>query len=466
MAEPSAAKSLPSLAWPLVISFTMRSLLTSIDIPYGAMLGDSAVAAIGLFFPLEFLFIACWVGASTALTSHLSHAMGERHEGRVAQLVQVTGRLAAALMAVFLALAALVWLLSDRLGLEPAVAADFGVYAPLAMAGIATFGFWSVVPDSIVKAHHDTVSTMIAGLISGVTNLGLNTLFVLGFGWGIVGIALATGLARTASLTYALYRARRLERARKAAWTTEAPPRARRAPRATFTSEGLFSRPYAALLALGIPSALTFSLKAAEGFVVNAVLTRLEQATAAIAAYAIYHRASLLMLMPVFATGVAVLPFMARAVGEGRYDEVRHGLRQAFLLSAGYLLLITAPLCVFAAEPIAALLGNREETRELATLAIRYGVPLAALASAPFALCRPAFEALQRGTPGLVMGALRYLVLSVPLALLGLWLAARTGAEPFLGVLAGLIGGTAIVSAVFTVWLVRTVRVLGREEPA
>ena len=41
--------------------------------------------------------------------------------------------------------------------------------------GVATCGFWSILPDSIIKAHHDTTSTMVAGIISGVANLVLNT---------------------------------------------------------------------------------------------------------------------------------------------------------------------------------------------------------------------------------------------------------------------------------------------------
>ena len=45
----SESKSLFSLAWPLMISFTFRALLTSIDLPYASLVGDSAMAAIGFF---------------------------------------------------------------------------------------------------------------------------------------------------------------------------------------------------------------------------------------------------------------------------------------------------------------------------------------------------------------------------------------------------------------------------------
>ncbi len=463
--SPTESKTLLALAWPLVISFTARSLLSAVDLPYASHISDSALAAIGLFFPLEFLFVACWVGTSAALTSHLSRAMGERHEERLRQLVRVTTWVAGALTLLFLGLAGLVWAISDELGLEPATAEAFGIYAPVAMAGIALFAFWSVIPDSIVKAHHDTKTTMIAGLISGFTNLGLNTLFVFGFGFGLLGIALATGLSRVASLAYSLWRMRALEAERRARWAADPqPPAAPRGRRPGLTREGLYSRPLSALLALGIPSALTYVLMGTEQFLVNAVLLQFEDATASVAAYAVYHRAVLIVLMPIIAVGVAVLPFVARLVGEGHHQAIRAQLYRAFGLSAAYVVLVATPLCFLLAEPLARWLGNAETTQTLAGFAVRYGTPLGALVAMPFILCRPAFEALQRGGPGLLMAIVRYLLLAGPLAWAGARMAREHGFDPFYGLIAGLLGGTAVTSVAFLVWLIDALKDLDEEK--
>lgn len=469
------SKSLFSLAWPLMISFTARSLLTSIDIPYGSRIGDAAVAAIGLYFPIEFVFIACWVGTSAALTSHLSKAMGERHEARLAQLLGTATRIVVLLSGGFLALAGLLWLFADRLPLEPATAACFRTYAPITMAGVALVGFWSIIPDSLVKAHHDTKTTMIAGLITGLLNLTLNTVFVLGFDWGLVGIAVATGLARVGSLAYALWRARALEAARRAEWAADGAEPKPVGRRPGFTTDGLYSRPYSALLALGVPSALTFVFMSAEGFVVNFLLARSPDSTAAIAAYGIYHRSVLLLLMPVVATGVAVLPFVARLLGEGRLPEVRRSLLGAFRLAFVYVVFVVTPLCALLGPPVAAFLGKEPATEDLARFALRFATPLGALASIPFLLCRPAFEAVQRGGPGLVMAAVRYVGASIPLALLGMTLAPRfqpgpfpaeaAGAHPFVGMLFGLVIGSAVVSVAFLVWMLRMLRGLDPSAP-
>lgn len=451
------AKSLLQLSWPLVISFTARSLLTSIDLPYASRLpdADAALAAIGLSFPLEFAFIACWVGTSAALTSHLSRAMGERCERRIEQLRRTTLGIVVALAALFLALATGIALFADALlgdRVSPAVVSNFRVYAPVLLAGVALVGFWSTIPDSIVKAHHDTRSTMIAGLITGVGNLLLNTLFLFVFELGIFGIALATGLARAGSLSYALWRAHRLEEARRTRWAKEGEGAAA-SPSAGVRADGCLERPLRALLALAVPSALTFVLMGSENFAVNWILARYPEATASIAAYAIYHRAVLLALMPIIATGVAVLPFAARHLGEGNLPEVERGLRQAFVLSVVYILCVVFPLCLGGGAALADFLAEGAATRGLVRFAVRYAVPLGALAAFPFVLCRPAFEAVQRGTPGLLMALLRYLVLSVPLGLFGAHIARQRGLDPFYGLAFGLIGGTAVVSLAFTGWL-------------
>lgn len=439
------------LAAPLMVSFTVRSLLTAVDLPYGALVGDAAVAAMGLAFPLEYAFLAAWVGLSSAMTSHVSRAMGERDEARLALIVRATTRLVVSAAAVFLLFSLGIYVAADHLGLAPAVAENFRIYAAVIVAGAAIVGFWSVIPDSIVKAHHDTRSTMVAGLLSGGLNVVLNTLFLFVFDWGILGIAMATNLGRVAGLVYALGRARRLEDERRRTWAAQPAP-------APVPTAHPLTRPSRGLLLLAVPSSLGFVLVGVEGLVANIVLTRFADVTASLAAFAIYHRASLVLLMPVVGTSVAVVPFVARAVGEGRLDDVRRGLGQAFGFAFAYAAALV-PLCWLLGGPLARVLGDAPETERLAGFAISFAAPLAVLASGPFVLSRSAFEGLQRGGPGLLMAVVRYLCLSAPLGYAGATLAVGAGHAPLHGLLAGIVVGTALSSAGFAAW---SWRALGR----
>lgn len=427
---------------PLVLSFWMRSAFTFVDTAYAATLGDAAIAAIGLAIPLEFLMIACWVGLSNGLTSCLSQAMGAGEGARIQQLLGTAWKMITrALLPTFLALAAATGMIAPHLGLEPEVGRLFAVYGSVMLAGSALTGFWSILPDSLIKAHHDTRATMWAGIWSNVINVLLNTIFLFLFHWGIFGIAFSTVLGRFGGLLYALSRARRHEHARKS--------------RGEDQSLRLDNRPYGVILALALPSAAAYALMALESTFVNGVLASTPAATAAIAAYSIYYRVLLFASMPIIAASVATLPYTARLFGRERLTEIRKGFLQVSLSALAYALLLLIPATWFGGPPLARLLAEEPTTAAFAAFALRV-IPVAVIVAIPFFLCRPIFEGMQRGRPGLWIALLRYLVLTVPLALAGVKLSRALGFPGFYGLIAGLVAATAISSAWFQIWLMLT----------
>ena len=267
------------MAAPLVVSFWMRSLFAVVDTFYAGTLGDAAVAAIGLTLPFELAMIAVWVGLSTGLTSNLARAMGARDEARIQQALATTWRLVYAVMPVFALLGGACWIFAPRIAGSEALARPFAIYSAVLLVGSAATTFWSVVPDSLVKAHNDTHATMWAGIWSNVINVVLNTLFTFVFHWGIFGIGFSTVLGRFGGLAYALRRAARHERERKA--RDGVPEGHARGP--------ADPRPYRAILRLALPSSLAYLLMGVETAVVNGLLTRQPQPTEAVAAITLFN---------------------------------------------------------------------------------------------------------------------------------------------------------------------------------
>jgi Na+-driven multidrug efflux pump len=434
------------MAAPLVVSFWMRAAVTMVDTVYAALIGDPAVAAIGLTVPLEFLLIAAWVGLSTGLTSGLSAAMGARQGARIEQYVRSSWRLVVALGPLFTILGLGVWIVAPLLGLESTTARQFQIYGTVMIVGSAFTTFWSIIPDSLVKAHQDTRSTMWAGIITNAINVVLNTIFIFVFDWGIFGIALSTVLGRIGGLWYALLRARFHERRRIEGEET---PGRQTDP-----------HPYRTILTLAIPASITFALMALETGAINQLLARMENPTETIASYSIYYRVVLFCLQPVIALSVALLPFAARRFGAGDVAGIRRGLRQAGLATVLYTVGGLGILMPFIAPWIAQRLAESEATRDYTSFALRT-VPLAALLGAPFLLCRPVFEAMNRWQPGLTMAIVRYLVLTVPLAWIGLQLAQRHAHPPVYGLIVALLAAAALSSIAFAIWLLFTLRRAG-----
>ena len=427
---------------PLIITFWMRSLFTFVDTWYASFLSDAAVAAIGLSFPFEFVMIAVWVGLSTGLTSNFSRAMGEGAETKLRQYLKATWTLILLCVPAFLLVGAGCWIFARNLSPDPEVARQFAVYGSVLVGGSALTLFWSVLPDSIVKAHGDTRATMWAGIWSNVINVVLNTLFVFVFHWGVFGIALSTVLGRFGGLIYALRKAAGHEAARKAAKAAEVP--------------GHDPHPYRAIFALAIPSALSYILMATEIQLVNWLLKGLEHGKEALAAYTIYYRIFQIYVMPAIAASVAILPFAARRFGERDVAGVRRGIKDVYLAGAAYVA-VTAPALFLLAPAVSRHLTSSPTTLGYLVPALRI-IPIGAIVAAPFFLSRPVFEGMGSGRPGLTMSAFRYVVLAAPAAFAGLAVAPSIHVSPVFGLVCGLMVASAISSFVFLSWTRRALR--------
>jgi Na+-driven multidrug efflux pump len=426
------------MAAPLVVSFWMRAAFTLVDTVYAATVGDAAVAAIGLTVPFEYLMIALWVGLSTGLTSALSRAMGSHEGGKITQYLRASWVLVLWLSPLFALVGGAIWFAAPRIGLASDVGWSFAVYGSVLIGGSAFTAFWSIIPDSLIKAHQDTRSTMWAGIWSNLINVTLNTVFVFVFGWGIFGIAFSTVLGRIGGLVYAVVRARHHEERRKSGGDYDL----------TRTDP----RPYRTILSLAVPSSLTFVLMAGETGIVNALLATLDNPTESIAAYSIYFRVAMFMFNPVIAAAVASLPYMARRFGEGDLDGVRRGLREVGIAVTVYSLAVAGPIMLVASRWVAEALAEVELTARYAQFGLLL-VPLTCLAGAPFLICRPVFEAMQRGKPGLLMGTLRYAVLTFPAGWLGIRIAQGMGQPGLYGLVIALHVVAAITSGLFFAWL-------------
>lgn len=432
------------LAAPLVVSFWFRSTFQWVDTFYAALLegvGDASIAAIGLTLPFEFLMVACWVGTSNGLTSRLSAAMGAGQGARIEQLLRATRRVVLALWLVFLLVAAGVWYGATRVGLDPVVARQFQIYGTVLLGGSGFTAFWSILPDSIVKAHHDTRSTMWAGILSTSLNVVLNTVFVFVFHWGIFGIAFSTVLGRLAGLAYALRVAARLERARRAAGSDQDP--------------ALYARPVRAILALSAPAGASYLLLAGEGLAVNAMLAGTSDPTSALAAWSIFDRAARFLAMPAIASSVAMLPLTARLFGAGEHARIRHELRTLLLATAAYALLLVTPLALLGGPWLARALAESPVTSQRAARCLLF-VPLAVLLMAPMFQIRSTFEGMQRPRPGLFASALRALLLVIPLVWIGLRLAPTFGQDELVGACAGFTLGVGLGSSTLWWWFRRS----------
>ena len=254
-------------------------------------------------------------------------------------------------------------------------------------------------------------------------------------------------LGRLAGFLYARARAARHERARIARGLDDQP--------------GLYERPVRSLLGIAVPAGTTFVLMSLELLVVNALLQRQPDGTAALAAFSIYDRCVRFLSMPIIACGVATLPRAARLWARGDRAGIRLELGVVRRASLLYALLVLVPMALWLGPVVARALTDSEAARAGASAGMLW-VPLAVLVSAPMLVQRSAMEGMQRPRSGMVCAALRTFAFVLPLTLLGLELAPRLGFSVIEGAYAGTAAGTALGSLLMSAWARRALA----DEPA
>ena len=81
-------KTLFALAAPIVLGMAMQTGFNLIDTFFIGMLGSEQLAAIGITFPVVFIFIAIAAGLSVGSTALVSQAIGARKQGRANNIAE------------------------------------------------------------------------------------------------------------------------------------------------------------------------------------------------------------------------------------------------------------------------------------------------------------------------------------------------------------------------------------------
>ncbi len=188
------------LSWPIVFSNLLQTAYNVADTFWLGRLGDYAVAAIMVSFPIIFLFISLGAGLTIAGTALVAQYIGAERRSQANYFAsQVVGFVGA--LSVLLSI--LGYFLSARivamLGPEPEVYAEAVVYLRTWFLGIPfIFGFFMF--QALIKGYGDTISPMKIMVAVVLLNIVLDPFLIFGWGFfpemGVQGAAVATVVTR------------------------------------------------------------------------------------------------------------------------------------------------------------------------------------------------------------------------------------------------------------------------------
>ncbi|MFI9557671.1 MATE family efflux transporter [Nonomuraea endophytica] len=279
------------LAFPIYVELLTAVVAVSvIDLLWVSGLGESAVAAVTVATTTEYLALGLFLAVQTGLT-----VLVGRRDGRapLAPLVR-TGWLLWAAFSLAVAVPGVLLRepLAALLAADAPTAALTSGYYLISLAGLPVF-FAQCLVDGVLKGKGNTRTPMRNALICNALVIVLDPLFIYGLGMGVQGAALATVLARLATLCLAL-----LSLVRQA--PADAPGRA----------------PAWEIVRTGLPMSGDFLARALVGMVLVDVVARF--GVAAQAGYGIGSKIMLAGVMVFYALRQATMIRTARSEPVGR----------------------------------------------------------------------------------------------------------------------------------------------------
>ena len=328
-------KLLLSFSLPMVAGNLFQQLYNMVDTAVvGKFVGEDAVAAVGSSFPVVFLAVAVAAGLSMGCNVVVSQLFGAKriHEMKttIATSLISLGVLGLLIMLLGTLLAGP---LLQLLGTDPDIMADSRTYLQIYFGG-ALFLFLYNTLNGIYNALGDSRTTLLFLIISSLTNIGLDLLFVIQFNMGVAGVAWATliaqGMCAAASFVVLLRRMKRLENE----------------PEKVGVKVPLFHKVAVKRIAqIGLPSMLQQSLVSLSMMFMQGLVNSYGKVL--VAGYTAATKIDTLAMLPNMNFSNAMSSYTAQNIGAGRYDRVREGLKSCLLMVAVFSLLITLVIFLF-----------------------------------------------------------------------------------------------------------------------
>lgn len=343
LTQGSEGRGILSFAAPMLLGHLFQQLYTFVDqIIVGRYLGKEALASVGASFPILFALIALIMGIATGGTIVIAQFFGAKEIKKVKRAID-TIFIVMAVSSVIMTVVGLRF--SEdifRLIRLPEELMDQAVsYFTIYVSGLVVFfGYNSVA--AVLRGLGDSITPLYFLLLATVLNIGLDLLFIVNFGWGVQGAALATIIAQGIAFMVAVFYLNSTHELIK-----------------FNLREFAFDREiFRQSLRIGLPTGLqqtfvAFGMVALLG-IVNGF------GTDVVAAYTAAGRLDSLAIIPSMVFSTALSTFVGQNIGAGKTDRIKKGLSRTLIMASAVALGITA-MIILLKTPLMGLFTTEKE---------------------------------------------------------------------------------------------------------
>ncbi len=398
-------KLMLSMGLPMILSMMVQAFYNIVDSYFVAAIpgmGDSAMNALTLAFPVQMLMIAVGVGTGVGVNSILSRYLGEGNRekaGRVAGNALFIGICTYVVFLIFGIFGVDIYLRSQT---SDTVVLEMGKeYLTVCMT--LSFGaIISMIVEKLLQGTGKTMLSTIAQLVGAVLNIILDPAFIFGW-WGLpamgaTGAAVATVIGQIVTMAMGLVFHYTMNK--------------------EIDGSLKYLKPckeiIGAIYAVGAPAIVMQALMSIMAYGINVIFGLVSAAV--VTAFGIYYKIQQFVFFAAFGLNNAMIPIIAFNYGMGSRSRVNDGIKYGMLYTVLLMLLGMLVLQLFA-RPVCGLFAISGETQALCIKAIRIVTLGYAFAGANIAF-QGIFQALGSGVKSLVVSLMRLIVVNLPLALL------------------------------------------------
>ena len=391
-----------SMSLPAMFSMLVQALYNIVDSYFVSKLGQDALTAVSLAFPVQMLLIAFAVGTGIGINSLVSRRLGEKRQEEADRAASHSISLALVTSLVF----ALLGILFIRPFLESfhpsAGVLEMSCQYTSIVTIFAVGCFMEINLEKTLQATGNMIFPMLFQLSGAVTNIILDPIMIFGlFGFpkmGISGAAVATVIGQLVSMVFSLIvvfvKNHEVKITLRGAWFH------------WDTVKEIYK--------VGIPSIIMQAVGAFLNTLLNMILIGFSEA--AVSVLVVYYKLQSFVFMAVFGLPHGLMPIMGFNYGARNKKRIYSALKIGFAIA---LLIMAAGTFLFEVFP-AQLLGifnASEEMLQIGVIAFRI-IALCFLPAAIGIISSTLFQAIGLGTNSLVISLLRQLVLILPAAYL------------------------------------------------
>lgn len=388
---------------PMILSMMLQAFYNIVDSYFVSSMegvGDAAVNALTLAFPIQALMVALAIGTGVGVNSLLSKflGMGDRKTAS-----RIAGN------AVFLSVCTYILFLIFGLFFVDAyissqtsdpIIQEMGC-SYLKICTVLSFGsVIYMIYEKLLQGTGKTVLSTIAQVSGAITNIILDPIMIFGmFGCpalGIAGAAYATVIGQVVSLVLGMifHHTKNKEIETKAEYLVP--------------DKEIIT----AIYRVGIPAIIMQALMSVMTYCINIIFVRVSGSV--VTAYGIYFKIQQFVFFAAFGLNNAIIPIVAFNYGMRDRARISKAIRCGLLYNAIIMLAGAILLQVFGKQ-IIGIFDVSTEVKELSIQAVRI-VTLGYILVGANVIFQGIFQALGEGIKSLVISAIRLIIVVLPLA--------------------------------------------------